>query len=550
MSLLQSTIKADDESLVFSRFLDYIDDDNLNDQVRNKLLELSQSLVMLHENKWDGIWIRIVSNFMLIARVEKQDIIIGNPPWVKWEYLPQNYAENIKEMCLERHLFSGQTYMGAISLNLCALIANVTASSWLNDDGVLAFIMPKTLMTQDSYAGFRDFYTDYDSGTRLYLQKVDDWSKSGNPFVVTTEKFLSYYYKKDYVDYSVGVPMKYYKKKRGTSINEINYKEKFSEAEKYFTTSEGIAFQFDDDRTGFTMVPESNYERIAQLQSIVGESKYKARSGVEFTPAEVYFIEPVAPVDNSENTYYFKNSKFDNAVYKVEFKRRFELETRFIRPVVKSPCIREFYIEDSNNYCIFPYHKGNRYSIPLEELIKESELLANYLLDNKDLIGKQSRRSLMISMGDDFYSLSKVGEYTFGRYAVTFRDNTVLDSSVVQPVSTPWSTQSMPICAKHAPYISMDKEDRFIEKEEAYYICGVLNSNIVKEYFKYTYSGRSYSINFNIKLPLFNGSNKLQKTISELSIKASENYTDSSVVRDCKEKIETAYLSLCQTISQ
>ena len=96
----------------------------------------------------------------------------------------------------------------------------------------------------------------------------------------------------------------------------------------------------------------------------------------------------------------------------------------------------------------------------------------------------------------------------------------------------------------------MDKEDRFIEKEEAYYICGVLNSDIVKEYFKYTYSGRSYSINFNIKLPLFNESNKFQKTISELSIKASANYTDSSIVRDCKEKIEAAYLSLCQTISQ
>lgn len=548
MSLLQSTIKANDESLVYSRFLDYIDEDYLNDQVRNKLLELSQSLVMLHKQNWDGIWIRIVSNFMLIARVEKQDIIIGNPPWVKWEYLPQNYAENIKEMCLARHLFSGQTYMGAISLNLCALIANVTASSWLNNDGVLAFIMPKTLMTQDSYAGFRDFYTDYDSGTRLYLQKVHDWSESGNPFVVTTEKFLSYYYKKDYVNYSVGVPMIYYKKKRGTPITEINYKEKFSEVEEFFTTSKGIAFQFDNDRTGFTMVPESNYERIAQLQSIVGESEYKARSGVEFTPAEVYFIETVAPVENSENSYYFKNSKFDNSVYKVDFNRRIELETRFIRPVVKSPCIKEFYIEDSNNYCIFPYKWGNRYSIPLKELIKESELLANYLIDNKDLIGKQSRRSLMISMGDDFYSLSKVGEYTFGSYAVTFRDNTVLDSSVVQPVSTPWGTKIMPVCAKHSPYISMDKRDRFIGKNEAYYICGVLNSNIVKEYFKYTYSGRSYSINFNIKLPLFDESNELQKNISEMSIKASENFNNSSIVRDCKNKIETAYLSLCKRI--
>ncbi len=549
MSLLQSTIKADDESLVYSKFTDYIDEDDLNELVCQKLKELSQSLVMLHKNNWDGIWIRIVSNFMLIARVEKQDIIIGNPPWVKWEYLPQNYAENIKKMCLERHLFSGQTYMGAISLNLCALIANVTASSWLNDDGVLAFIMPKTLMTQDSYAGFRDFYIDYDSGSRLFLQKVDDWSKSGNPFIVTTEKFLSYYYKKNFVDYGRGIPMRYFIKKRGTSVKEINYKEKFSEVQQFFTASEGIAFQFDNDRTGFTLVPERNYERIPQLQLIIGESEYKARSGVEFTPAEVYFIEPFESVDNSENSYFFKNSSFNNSVHKVEFRRRFELETTFIRPVVKSPCVKEFYIEDSNNYCIFPYRFGNKYSIPLDELLSESQMLANYLIDNKELIGKQSSRSLMISMGDDFYSLSKVGDYTFGRYSVTFRDNTVLDASVVEPVKTPWGTEIMPICAKHCPYISMDINDRYIGEEEAYYICGILNSNIVKEYFKYTYSGRSYSINFNIKLPLYDSTNFFHRTISELSIKASKNPHDNLIVNNCKEEIESAYLEICKTLA-
>ena len=71
--------------------------------------------------------------------------------------LPQSYANKIKNICVEKHLFSGQSYMGAISLNICALISNVTASSWLNKNGVLSFLMPQTLMTQDSYAGFRNF---------------------------------------------------------------------------------------------------------------------------------------------------------------------------------------------------------------------------------------------------------------------------------------------------------------------------------------------------------------------------------------------------------
>ena len=41
----------------------------------------------------------------------------------------------------------------------------------LKEDGVLAFLMPKTLMTQDSYAGFRNFYIDVKNNKRLFLQK-------------------------------------------------------------------------------------------------------------------------------------------------------------------------------------------------------------------------------------------------------------------------------------------------------------------------------------------------------------------------------------------
>ena len=68
-------------------------------------------------------------------------------------------------------------------------------------------------MTQDSYAGFRNFYTNVEKKERLYLQKVDDWSKAGNPFIYTTEKFLTYYYQNNEVDYSKGTPVNYFEKK-------------------------------------------------------------------------------------------------------------------------------------------------------------------------------------------------------------------------------------------------------------------------------------------------------------------------------------------------
>lgn len=292
------------------------------------------------------------------------------------------------------------------------------------------------------------------------------------------------------------------------------------------------------------MFPEGNFEIFEKFKLIIGACDYKARSGVEFTPAEVYFIEPVSK-SNEKGSYFFKTSSFENSIYKSKYNGKFELETVYIKPVVKSPYIKKFKVEETDNYCIFPYNHNDKNSVPLSKLITESNKLANYLIDNKNLISKQSSRSLMIAMGEDFYSLSKVGIYTFAKYKVAFRDNTVLNATVIKPIETPWGENIMPICAKHCPYISMDKDNNFITEDEAYYICGILNTDIVERYFKYTYSGRSYSINFNIKIPKYSFQNKEHLKIVELSKKASTE-SDEELVDSYREEIERLYLNICK----
>lgn len=549
MSVLQSIIKAENEVVVYKKLISCIDNSDLNDKVLSAIEYLSKRFVELHKNKWDGIWLRIVTNYMLVARIKDIDIIVGNPPWVKWEFLPQVYAEKIKELCLERHLFSGQTYMGAISLNICALISNVTAASWLKENGVLAFLMPKTLMTQDSYAGFRNFYVDAANNKRLFLQKVDDWSKAGNPFVYTTEKFLTYYYQEKKTDYSIGIPINYMIKKNGIDIKKINVHSAFKDVKEMFLYKKGKAYQLDKDRTGFTMIHGDDNYRTGLYSKIIGTCEYKARSGVEFTPAEIYFVEPVAGIEKA-GCYKFKNSQFTNSIYKAKNSNGFILETEYIKPVVKSPNIREFGIERSNNYCIFPYKWQQTSCVELDELSDTSEYMAKYLIDNQNLIGKQSKRSRLIRKGKEFYALSKVGAYTYGNYFVTFRDNTKLVASVVTKIDTPWGEKVMPICAKHSPYISMDKKNRFIDEEEAYYLSAILNTDVVQEYFKFTYSERSYSIDFNIKMPLYDSGNKIQSEMALLAKQAHQVFDDEKKIKVIKEKLEKLYIELCDTVNK
>lgn len=544
MSQIQAIIKAEDEKLVYDKFIQNFIIEEVNEEIKENIKNLSIQLVRLHKNNWDGIWIRIVSNFMLVARIKNIDIIVGNPPWIKWEFLPQAYAEKIKSLCLDRHLFSGQTYMGAISLNICALIANVTASTWLTESGVLAFLMPQTLMTQDSYAGFRNFYTDVNTNKRMYLQKLDDWTKSGNPFVDTQEKFMTYYYSNKFVDYfNEGIPITVIQKKKGISLADINSKQTFNEVVNSFKKSSAKAFQMDKERTGYTTLSETSFDEKSNFDLIIGDCYYKARSGVEFTPAEIYFIEPKNAV-SKKGSYMFQPSEFKNAKHKATTLLPVSLETKFIKPVVKAPFIEPFSISDNNNYCIFPYKDNESISINVDELVSESPDLFKYFTNNKKLIGKQSKRSLTISRGKAFYSLSKVGTYTYAPFKVTFRDNTKLSATVVSEIETPWGDKVMPICAKHCPYISQDKKGKNISEDEAYFLCGILNTPIVQKYFKFTYSTRSFSINFNIKMPKYNNKNKYHKEIVKLAKKATKDKPTDEIYR----QLEINYLNLCREI--
>ncbi len=543
MSQIQAIIKTEDTGLVYDKFIQNFLPADINPEIEHTIYNLSSQLVKLHKNNWDGIWIRILANFMLVARIKDIDIIVGNPPWIKWEFLPQAYAEKIKGLCIDRHLFSGQTYMGAISLNICALIANVTASTWLSKNGILAFLMPQTLMTQDSYSGFRNFYTDFNKQKRMYLQKLDDWTKSGNPFIDTQEKFMTYYYSSNIVDYSTsGIPINVIQKKKGVLLSDINSKQTFNEVSASFERSFSKAFQMDKERTGYTTFQESSIKEKNNFDLIIGECFYKARSGVEFTPAEVYFLEP-KEATKSKDSYIFQPSEFKNAKYKSLAGLPIQLETRFIKPVIKAPQIVPFGISKNNNYCIFPYKNKESLSISMDELVKESPKLFNYFTNNKKVISKQSKKSLTIARGDDFYSLSKVGEYTFAPYKVAFRDNTKLSAAVISKITTPWGDEVMPICAKHCPYISQDKTGKNITEEEAYFLCGILNTPIVQRYFKFTYSARSFSINFNIKMPKYSNTNKFHKKIMELAKEATINNNSTDALY---KELEENYLSLCK----
>ncbi len=546
MSQLQSCVKVESETLLFEIITDKFTEEEKNSKkLMQKVQEMADALVYLHKNKWDGIWIRIATNFMLIARLSDFDLIVGNPPWVKWEHLPATYADRIKELCDVKHIFSGAGQFGGTQLNICALIANVTATNWLNKDGVLAFLMPDSILSQHSYEGFRKFYLDYEKDIRLYLQKIDRWLPPLRPFRtesnVVTQDFNTYYYSYNKVDYKQGIEVRNITRNVKYKDNLINLSNSFAEAEEYLQISSDTAMQLSNETTAFA-IKSNEYD----FTKIIGETAYTYRTGVEFTPQQLYMLEGIR-YDIEKDTCYFKNKEFSSAKYKINDMPNggWGFKTKYIYPIITGPHIEPFKYDSCNEYCILPYTKENIKSpITIEEFLKNNRDLFMYLTNHKELIDSQSEKSKLMHRGDEFYALSKIGDYTFAPYIVAARDNSRFCASVIKQTKTMWKEIKQTICVKHTIIISQRIDGTFIDEDESYFVCGILNSDVIKKYIETSQKSNGYSLNKSkIYIPLYDSTNELHKKVMITSKKASNNEID---IKIASKEITDYYLKICE----
>ena len=252
----------------------------------------------------------------------------------------------------------------------------------------------------------------------------------------------------------------------------------------------------------------------------------------------------------NENSYYlFDNKKFKQSKYKIDDipSSGWKFNTNFIYPIITGPHITPFHFDSNNEYCILPYTKENT-KVPIsdKQFMKESKDVFIYLTNHKDLIDKQSERSKEMHRGEEFYSLSKIGPYTFADYIVAARDNSKFCASVINKQITPWGELKNTICVKHTIIISQRKDKKFISEEEAYYLCGILNSKIVKNYIESSFKSNGFSLNkSNIYIPKYDYNNQLHNQISKLSKEASQP--------ECKnlnliiDNITDLYLKICES---
>jgi len=133
----------------------------IDEKEASVLAHLFNSLSKLEKEGKNRIWVRVLKNSFAPLFVGKFDFIIGNPPWINWESLPEKYREKTKSLWLSLGLI-GKTKgqgLGKVKRDIAMLFVTVSVERYLNDDGKLGLLVPFTLFKTQAGAGFRSFLT-------------------------------------------------------------------------------------------------------------------------------------------------------------------------------------------------------------------------------------------------------------------------------------------------------------------------------------------------------------------------------------------------------
>ncbi|MDY4788172.1 MAG: N-6 DNA methylase [Bacilli bacterium] len=504
-----------------------------NIQMSNKLKSIIGSevdkLIELEEKELNGIWLRIFANYLKTGTLPRVDCILGNPPWVRWNVLPENYRNTVKSKCKLEGLFSSDTNYGGVDLNICALIANKCCEKWLKQDGRLSFLMPMNLLFNKSFEGFRNLEVEIDGiKSKCYFESISNWSKAGNPFGDVEELFCTYHITFSPVDYKKGIVEKFYVK---NNRNKLKNNSSWKDVENNFNIIEQFLCVFTtNNNNNFTRIIDN--ETKNKIDLLIGMNEYNFRKGVDAqAPMRLTFKRKV---NDSECEFY---------LWKKEGKRLKQttktivLETKYIRPFITAPMIEKNKLYWESLYVICPY-KSNNVPIDMDTLIKEAPKTAMYLSLNETNLSNRSAFNRRIQNNSEYYALLRMGNYSFLDFYVAIRDNSKFVSCIVGNIKSHWGEELKPIFDGHVSYISEHNKgtQEGITFDEATYINSILNLEICNYYIINSASLRSIGTRFMIKIPKFKDNERFSKF---LSIYKKEGYSG--------KQTEKAYFALIKS---
>ncbi len=120
------------------------------------LIATYDTLRDLHRTGRNHIWGYYVRNLirpLWVSHSAKVDVLIGNPPWLRYSKMTAGMQQRYKALAQHRGLLTGG--LGASARDLSTVFVARTIELYLRNGGRFAFVMPHGVMSRRPHAGFR-----------------------------------------------------------------------------------------------------------------------------------------------------------------------------------------------------------------------------------------------------------------------------------------------------------------------------------------------------------------------------------------------------------
>lgn len=436
------------------------------------------------------------------------EVVVGNPPWVNWEYLPNSYKELIKPMWPKLGLFDAKGTDKAFSKeDLSVLATYMACSRYLKDRGKLGFLVPQSIFKSSKNSkGFRRFQIGA-SGPYLKVLKVDDLSET-HAFDQATNRAAIIFLCKGY---RTTFPVPYVVWQGGSQTKSVERWGTWSEAAKHFDLILQKASPVDpNDPTSSWMHGTDTF--LSSLNEMSGTCPYKARTGVFTGGANaVFYLRKIKKLENGNYLVENVTERARRVVKEVQA----EIEPTYVYPFLRGRDVDFWQASVDPNRLILCPHTPETGMRPVEpeELLRTAKHTYKYVGMFRDAL--ESRGGLTgfdrVSFNIGFYSLLRIGDYTFAPYKVVWRYiSKEFKSCVVEPVKNMKNVQ---------PVLPQEKLMLIglYDRSEAYYVCGLLSSDLVREAVESRMVGTqiSASVIEHLALPDYDPHNPLHQDVAE-----------------------------------
>jgi type I restriction-modification system DNA methylase subunit len=507
------------------------------------LLKVYKRIKELEEQGENGLWARYIKNAFAPVYLGLFDYVVGNPPWIRWGYLSDDYRKRTLDLWQRYGLFSlkgHEARLGAGEKDFSMLFTYASCDYYLKEGGKLAFLIThEVFKSKGAGEGFRQFEIK-DKKIPFRVALMEDMVDL-KPFQAANKTSLFVMEKGEPTTYPV--PVVIWKRLAGTGTIPPDWA--LSEVLSHTERNEVEAIPVDPSKINSswqTATPAS----LKYSEKMKGGNPYKARLGARVEPYGVFWlrIKDVRPDGLLVIENMIERGKRDIPSTSAA------IEKDLVYPAVSGGDIVKFGTK-SHIYVLVAQDPVERKGFEEQWMSSHLPLSFAYLTQFKNILVKraayqkyfhkeikQGKKVIKREPIAPFYSMYNISEESFAKYRVVWkRMASKMVAVVLSRLRTPFGLKTA---------ISTDTTSLFAleDEKEAHYLCGILNSRMVDEYIQsFSSPGRGFgapSVMNNIAIPKFNSDNKIYMKIAELSQKAHTMVVQGKNIEDLQNDLNEA----------